>query len=143
MNQSAMDLYTLHNDVKVFGSKVNTFPVGIKEAFDELVKVLPPEDKRFYYGISECTKEGIVYIAATAETFEGEGAKYGFENFTIQQGEYLAVTVFDWLAKTHCIKDVFEEMFKDVRADRSKPCIEIYKNDDEMVCMVKTIETKD
>ncbi|MCW3110980.1 MAG: DinB family protein [Segetibacter sp.] len=137
-----MDTYYLEHDLRIFGVQVKTFPNGIKEAFDELIKKLPPADERPYYGISECTKEGIIYIAAAPETFEGEGEKYGYEKFIVEKGEHLTVTVFDWLKKTHCIKNVFEEMFTDIRADRTKPCIEIYKNDKEMVCMVKTVEAK-
>lgn len=125
--------------MKVFGVQVKTFPNGIKEAFDEIINKLPRQDRRLYYGISECTNEGIIYIAAAGQAFDGEGKQYGYETYTVEKGEYLAETVYGWLNKTHCIKDVFEAMFTDARADRSKPCVEIYKNDDEMVCMVKTV----
>ena len=134
-----MEKYNLEQDLKVFGIQVKTFPNGIKEAFDGIINQLPREDRRQYYGISECTNEGIIYIAAATETFEGEGEKYGYENYTVEKGEYLAETVYDWLNKTNCIKDIFEEMFTNPRANRLKPCVEIYKNDNEMVCMVKTV----
>ncbi|GEO09091.1 hypothetical protein [Segetibacter aerophilus] len=138
-----METEVLENVLPVFGFQVKTFPMGIKEAFDELTTRISAEDGRFYYGISECTKDGIVYIAAAAEKFEGEGDQYGYQHFLIEKGEYLAVTVLDWLCKTDSIKDVFVEMFTDARADRSKPCVEIYKSDDEMVCLVKTLEARD
>ena len=48
------------------------------------------------------------------------------------------VLVRDWRKKTGCIKDVFHEMMQDNRFDGSKPCIEWYKNDEEMLCMLKT-----
>lgn len=134
-----MEKLNLEQDLKAFGMQVKTFPNGIKEAFDGIIKMLPAKDKRFYYGISECTNEGIIYIAATAETFEGEGSQYGYDSYVVEKGEYLAETVVGWLNKTHGIKDVFEQMFKDDRADRSKPCIEIYKNDDEIICLVKRL----
>jgi hypothetical protein len=38
---------------------------------------------------------------------------------------------------------VFEEIFKDARADISKPCIELYKNMSEMMCMVKIDSSKE
>ena len=134
-----MENYNLDQDLKLFGVEVKTFPIGIKEAFDELIRKLSPTDDRTYYGVSECTKDGIIYIAAAAETHEGEGEKYGYDNYLVEKGEYLAVTVLDWMKKTGSIKNVFEEMFTDVRADRTKPCVEIYKNDNEMVCMVKAL----
>jgi hypothetical protein len=137
-----MEGYYLEHDLKVFGRQVKTFPDGITEAFDELIKILPQGDVRPYYGISECTKEGIVNIAAAHETFKGEGAQLGYKNYLVEKGEYITQTVFDWHNKTHSIKNVFEEMFTDARADRAKPCIEIYKNDDELICMVRTLESK-
>ena len=34
-------------------------------------------------------------------------------------------------------KDVFHEIMQDERADHTKPAVEWYKNDDDMLCMVK------
>jgi len=137
-----MKKYNLPQDVKVFGTQVKTFPNGIGEAFDGLIKILPPGDKRAYYGISECTNEGITYNAAAAETYNGEAGKYGLETWTIERGDYLSETVMDWRAKTASIKNVFEEIFKSELSERSRPCIEIYKDDNEMVCMVKADQRK-
>lgn len=138
-----MEKFSFPTDIKAFGVRVKNFPYGIKEAFDKLTEMLPAGDDRPYYGISECTNEGIIYKAAALQTFEGEAEKYGFETYTIEKGEYLAVTVMDWREKTSSIKNVFEDMFKDGRSDRTKPCIEIYKNGNEMACMVKIDERKE
>ncbi len=135
--------FTLADDIKVFGVQVKTFPLGIGDAFAELTKSLVPADERRYYGISQCTKDGVVYIAAAEEAYKGEGKKYGYESFIVERGEYLTQTVFNWRAKTNSIRYVFEEMFRDERADGSKPCIELYKNEDEMMCMVKVDTRKE
>ena len=74
-----MEKYNLEDNVKVFGVHVKTFPQGIGEAFDALLKMLPPGDDRPFYGISEMTKGGIIYKAAALETFDGEAEKYGCE----------------------------------------------------------------
>ena len=42
----------LKNDIPVFGFEVKSFPVGIGDAFDKLVKKLPEGFGRDYYGIS-------------------------------------------------------------------------------------------
>lgn len=132
-----MEKYNLQNDLKVFGVQVNTFPNGVGDAFDKLMKILPQQDKRPYYGISQCLNGNINYIAAALETYDGEGNKYGYQNYTIERGEYLSAPLMDWTTKTGCIKDVFEEIIKDERVDNTKPAIEVYKNMQEMVCMVK------
>ena len=137
-----MEKYNLQNDLRVLGIQVKTFPFGMKEAFDELARTLPKGEAQPFYGISKCTKDGILYIAAALETFEGEAEKYGYKTYTVEKGEYLSVPIFDWMKKTDSIKNVFEEMLKDERSDKSKPCVEIYKTDHEMVCLVKVDAAK-
>ncbi len=132
-----MEKYKLESDLKVFGRPVKTFPIGIGEAFDELLKTLPKGDERTYYGISQCTNGTIIYIAAALETFAGEGKKYGYENYSIEKGDYLTATLIDWTSKTNCIKDVFEELGNEGIGDNTKPFVEMYKNMKEMMCMVK------
>ena len=135
-----MEKYNLQSDLKVFGAQVKTFPNGIEEAFDALVKMLPGGFDRSYYGISYVSNDGaMVYIAAAVEKQEGEAEKYNCERYTIEKGEYLAITVIDWRSKTDCIKDVFHEIIKDSRIDKTKPAIEWYKDEKEMICMVKTM----
>jgi hypothetical protein len=99
---------------------------------------MPENRTRSYFGISELAPNGdILYYAAAEETFDGEARQYGYDIYVVKQGEYLTVTVTDWKKKTACIKDVFEAMLDDDRIDKENPCIEWYKNDEEMVCMVK------
>ena len=134
-----MEIYDLSHDVKVFGSLVTKFPNGIEEAFQSLVKMVPGGFERDYYGISQMGKDGqMLYYAAALEKYEGEAEKYNCERYIIEKGEYLGVAVHDWRKKTDCIKDVFHEIIQDSRVDKTKPAVEWYKNDDEMVCMVQT-----
>jgi hypothetical protein len=133
-----MKLYYLKEDVKIFGVRVKTFPDGIGEAFDALVKMIPGGFNRSYYGISYMEGNDIIYKATAEEVIDGEAEKYKCEKFTIEKGEYLAVTITEWLQKTGSIKDVFHDMMQDSRADNSSPCVEWYKNDNEMICMLKT-----
>ena len=152
MNQEAnykqpnliVEKYNLTDDVKVFGVYVKTFPNGIREAFDPLVKMLPGEFDRSYFGISYMTKEGaIIYKAAAEEKYEGEAEKYHCERYIIEKGEYLTKRVRDWRKKTDSIKKVFHEMMQESRIDKTKPIIEWYKNDTEMLCMVPITKPKE
>lgn len=133
-----METYHLKNDLKVFGKEVTTFPLGIKEAFGALLDMIPDGFKRSYYGISYMDENGkIIYIATAEEKYEGEAEKYNCEQYTVEQGEYLAVTISDWLKKIDCIKDVFHDIMEDERADKTKPVVEWYKTETEMLCLVK------
>lgn len=133
-----MEKYILQDDLKIFGVQVKTFPLGIGEAFDALVKAVSGKFDRDYYGISYMAAEGkIFYYAAAIEKQEGEAEKYNCGRYIIEKGEYLTSTIYDWRNKTDCIKDVLQELKQDRRVDKTKPCIEWYKNDDEMWCMIK------
>lgn len=136
-----MEKYYLKDDLKVFGVQVKTFPIGIGEAFDALIGRLPEGLGRSYYGISYVTDKGIVYLAVTAEMFEGEAEKYHYDRFTIAKGNYRTITVRDWSKKTDKIKDVFQEIMKDECPDENRPCVEWYKDDKEMMCMVREEES--
>ena len=133
-----MEIFNLANDVKLFGIEVKTFPSGIGEAFETLAKKISDGYDRSYYGISQIINEAIIYKAAAEEKYEDEAEKYHCERFIIEKGEYLMVAINDWRKKTDCIKDIFHEMMQDNRFDNTKPCIEWYKDDNEMLCMIKS-----
>jgi predicted transcriptional regulator YdeE len=135
---NVMEIYNLAHDITVFGLQVKAFPSGIGEAFDELIKKTGDcADARAYYGISEFKDGKMLYYAVAEEKIKGEAEKYDYEKLKIEEGNYLTSTVFDWRKKTECIKDVFYEIIQDPRVNKTKPAIEWYKSDNEMMCMVK------
>jgi len=133
-----MEKYILTDDLRVFGVQVESFPNGIGEAFDSLIKMLPGRFNRSFYGISYMKDGAMVYIAAAEEKDKGEAQKYHCERYIVEKGEYLTETIRDWRKKTDHIGEVFHEMMRDPHVDKTKPCIEWYKNDDEMFCMVRS-----
>jgi uncharacterized damage-inducible protein DinB len=132
-----MENILLKEDIAVFGKEVPTFPLGIAEAFDSLAAMLPEGDSRPFYAISKCIDGKVSYKAAALQTFEGEAAQYGCERYTIEKGEYLSVAVKEWRQKISTIRAVFDHILKDDLVDRRSPAIEVYKNHNEMLCMVK------
>ena len=136
-----MERYTLKNDIRVFGKKVTSFPDGISEAFDELVKTVGGFD-RSYYGISFMEGNKMIYYAVAEEREKEEAKKYDCESMVIEKGDYLTVKIEDWRENICLIKDAFGELVNDKRTNKAKPAIEWYKNDKEMLCMVKTTEQK-
>ena len=134
-----MEKLIFENDIKVFGIEVKTFPSGIDEAFKELIdKTGDDAGAREYYGISSMNSNGkIIYKAVAEEKYDDEAKKYTYPESTIEKGEYFFETLKDWKNNTACIKDIFNEMMKDDRVNKTKPCVEWYKNGEEMLCMVK------
>lgn len=132
-----MEKYNLKEDVKVYCTTAKSFPDGIQGAFITLEKMLSKEGRSFY-GVSYKNTDGLlIYKAAVSESFEGEAEKYGFESFTISKGEYLIETIIDWRKKIETIGRVFQTLLADPRLDRTSPCVEWYKSDKEVMCMVK------
>jgi hypothetical protein len=140
-----MELYKQTEDIDVIGIHVTTFPNGIKEAFGSLMKTLGND--RAYYGISWMDENKNVQYYAMAEAIsKDEGKQYNYELLTIEKGEYQAETIHNWMSKTDRIKDVFHDLMvnnktdkNDPCPDKNRPCIEWYKSDEEMLCMVKTL----
>src|SRR5664279_3461134 len=90
-----MEKYNIINDVKVFGSRVTTFPGGIGEAFDELIKKTGDgAGARSYYGISEFKEGTMQYYAVAEEKTPGEAEKYECTKLTIEKGDYLTCLLY-------------------------------------------------
>jgi hypothetical protein len=137
-----MEKIHLNTDIKVFGFEVKTFPEGIGEAFDALVKKVPDGFGRDYYGITfRDTNNRVVYLATAVEKENGEAEKYECERFTITKGDYATETVWNWRTKTDLIKHVFDHLFNTIQGTPTGPCIEWYKDNDEMLCMVRLAQT--
>lgn len=135
-----METYTIPRDIKTIGVQVETFPMGVGEAFESLMNRLPQGRQRSYYGISYCDGDKVIYYAVAATMEEGEAEKLSYPiTFTIEKGEYITDSITNWQQNTACIKDVLGELMKDERVQGIKPmiCVEWYKNPQEMLCMIK------
>lgn len=135
-NSTMMEKKRFNQDINVIGVGVENFPEGIAQAFEKLNNMLQPRE-RIYYGISYCGKNGMTYIAAAEEKYEGEGKQHGLEAYTIEKGEYLSDSITEWLDNTGEIRNTFEKLGKMGLAEEGKPIVEVYWNMSEMDCMVK------
>lgn len=137
-----METYKIEKDIPVFGFEVKTFPDGINEAFESLVKKVPEGLGRDYYGITFRDSENrIVYLATAMEKEHDEAEKYQCDRYTIKKGDYATERIWDWRKKPATIKSVFEKLFKSTRC-LSGPCVEWYKGENEMLCMVKLTQSQ-
>jgi hypothetical protein len=133
-----MEKFQVKEDINTFGVHVTTFPAGVGEAFEKLSKELENGMHRPWYGISWMDDKGkVVYYANSAEISPNEAAKYKYETLLIEKGEYYCEPVKNWRSNLDCIKDVFHDMMESGKTDSNKPCIEWYKSDDEMLCLIK------
>jgi hypothetical protein len=135
-----MEKYTLENDVNILYVTAKSFPDGIQEAYDALDKKLGTTEGRTFYGISYMYDGKIIYKAAAAENFDGEGGQLGCETMTVKKGNYLTETILDWKENMPAFGPTFQKLLDTPQLDQNSFCVEWYKSDKEVMCMVKLVD---
>lgn len=136
-----IELFEIREGFKIICTQADTFPEGIGRAFQTLEQALGKEPdfcERPFFGVSQGSKEGIIYKAAVLQTKEGEGEKHGFETFTVLPGKYLCINISNWRNNESTIGMAFTQLLEDKRMDTSFPCLEWY-NENNVKCLVKSI----
>lgn len=132
-----MEIHTVTNDIIVLCKNIASFPIGIKEGFDEMIEHFGMEGRE-YYGISRMDADyNIIYKVAVKQETSGEGDQFNYTPFTIKKGQYLSETLFNWMSNTNMIKESFDKLMEDPRFDNTYDCIEWYVSDDEVKCLVR------
>jgi hypothetical protein len=91
-----------------------------------------------YFGLSRPeNNSGIVYKAATEETFEGEAEKYNCETLIIKKGNYVSIVLNDYRKNLSSIGLAFKELLSHPNIDPQGYCIEWYLSEKEVNCMVR------
>lgn len=130
----------LVKEIRVFGFEVPAFPQGVKEAFEKLIGMLPAGEGRPCFGLSTMKDNGdILYVAAMEEKEKGEAEKNRCSGYKIEKGNYLSITLTNWMSQLDAIKDSFDVLMQQPGVDPHAWCIEWYKDDNEMMCMVKML----
>lgn len=133
-----METVRIPHDLSLFCVQAASFPEGIKAAFEKMEGAVENAAERTYFGISHLGPGGrIVYKAAVPERYPGEGQESGYETFLLKQGVYLAETIADWRKDEASIGRTFSTMLADSRLDPRGCCVEWYRNDREVVCLVR------
>jgi predicted transcriptional regulator YdeE len=137
-----MEKYILSKDITVFYVTATSFPAGIEEAYKKLHSFLPEGNQRTFYGISYSNRKGeVVYKAAVAESFPGEGEKNGCETFVIKKGEYISEILRDWKKDESSIGKTFQKLLHQPKIDPKGYCLEIYLNEKDVRCLVPLAES--
>jgi hypothetical protein len=126
----------------LIGIKAISFPDGIQQAFDRLHQALPNQNLPLF-GMSRPEHGmGIQYRACTFNTPEIIKAKESFDTLIIPKGKYVSLHVESFPNKPMAIKDAFEQLLKQPGIDPEGYCIEMYKSDTSVDCMVRLLEYK-
>jgi len=133
-----MEKYQQKEDIALICLKAKTFPQGIMDAFNKLQESLPNCAERTWYGISRPNEQGeIIYKAAVTELSDNESEEAGFESFTVEKGIYLTEEIKNWQQNVQMIGETFNKLLEDPQLDMESSCVEWYKTDKDVLCMVK------
>lgn len=131
-----MEIVTLKNSFKVAAIQASSFPEGVAQAHEQLKEAVTTESEHTFYGISHPLKDGSIAYFAAANVLHDDTLSTGLEIFTIEKGDFLAVSLKDWKNNIYQITSIFEALIADPRIDKNGYCLEEYINDTTLRCMV-------
>ena len=136
-----MEVHIMDSPVLVIIEKAEDFGKGIGEAFVRLAEKLENKgQKRDCYGIVLKEDDGMNYYAAYTELYDGEAIEKSLPTYTVTSGDYYAISIDEWNKNILHIGPTFDQILKSGKVDTSSPCIEFYKTEQELICMVKAIQ---
>jgi len=133
-----METLVFDNDITVMYVAAKTFPAGVMDAFKKLHSLVPMDVSRKFFGLSRPEGDGgIQYKAAAEVQSPGEGEKLGFETLVLRKGEYICVTIKDFMKDVQAIGATFQQMIQRPDIDPQGYCVEWYFNDKDVRCMIR------
>lgn len=118
--------------------KADDFGKGIAESFVRLAdKLNTPGQRRECYGIITKENGNLEYYAAFTELYEKEAEDKKLPKRILESGKYVSIVIHEWNKNLLHIGPTFDQILKSGLADANKPCIEFYKSEQELVCMVQ------
>lgn len=133
-----IETFKIESPIIVITEKAEDFGKGIGEAFVSLAEKLEHKgEKRECYGIVAKEEDGMNYYAAYTELYAGEAIEKSLSSFTIASGDYQSIRLDEWNKNILHIGPTFDQILKSGKVDTSSPCIEFYKTEQELLCMVK------
>jgi hypothetical protein len=132
-----MESTQIEKDIKLFCIIADSFPEGILDAHKKLHSIIPFTTSRRYFGISRPEQGVIVYRAAAEEIEADKGKEFGCEPFTIIKGNYVSITILDYIKDPQLIFKAFEKLTEHPDIDPNGYCVEWYYNDKDVKCMVR------
>ena len=132
-----MEKYILESDINVICVQAGSFPEGIEEAHQKLHAIIPFSMNRRYFGISRPVNGVIVYHAAAEEIKDGEAEKLKYPGFQIEKGEYICITIENFMQDIQTISHAFDRLTAHKDIDPKGYFVEWYLNGKDVRCMIK------
>nr|WP_294794672.1 transcriptional regulator [uncultured Mucilaginibacter sp.] len=133
-----METTRLENDITGMYVTAESFPAGVLAAHQKLHSLIPFSTERKYFGISRPEGGGGIVYKAAAEVLEsGEAEKLNLQTIIIKKGNYISVTLHDYMKDLPAIGNTFQQMIARPDIDSEGYCVEWYLSDKDVQCMVR------
>jgi hypothetical protein len=128
----------IENDFPVFFVTADSYPDGIFPAFKKLHALIPFSPTRKYISLSRPENGGkIIYRAGAAELEAGDLAHLNLEAIVVKKGKYISLTLQNYRNDLSTIGKTFQILTAQEHIDPLGYCVEWYKSEIEMLCLVK------
>lgn len=127
-------------DLLLAACRAESFPNGIKGAWDRLEARIPSLKGRRFYGLTACEGGELVYYAAVEVASEDEAATLGFPVLRVKGGRCVRVKLMDWSNRVGEISAIFDELMRNYRMAPNAPTIEYYRSRSELHLLVPLAE---
>lgn len=132
-----MEPYFITHDIHLCCFPASSFPDGVMDAFKKLHTKVPNQNGRRLFGISWPDGKGsMVYKAAIEEISPGETEDLGAETYTLKKGEYLSLTVHNFMDDIPSIGKAFRTLVDAPGVHPNTIGVEEYLSGTEVRCMV-------
>jgi predicted transcriptional regulator YdeE len=132
-----MENFIVRHDMKVLCITATSFPEGIQKAHETLHAHIPFSAERKYFGLSRPENGVIIYKAAAEEKKAGEAENLGCETIVIKSGQYICLTVVNFMDDIPAIGKAFRELLTYPGLDPEGYCVEWYLNEKDVKCMIR------
>jgi hypothetical protein len=132
-----MENVTIENDINVFYLTASSFPDGIQEVHARLHSLVEDSSERTTFGISRPENGTIIYRVGFEEKYAGDGAIYDCATFVLKKGTYSCISVMDFMKDPASIKNAFTTLLSQLNLDGEGYCVERYKNERDVDCMIR------
>lgn len=132
--------YNLPADILLLAVTADSFPEGVRDAYDKLGSKVPDIGKRRLLGVSEQKNGKLVYKACTNQMAADEAGKFNTETYTVPAGNYLFLTLSDWQTNMELFNEYFEKLLAHPDAMKDSIGVEYYMNSNkDVMLMVRTV----
>jgi hypothetical protein len=133
-----METITFDKDIKIMYITASSFPDGVLAAHQKLHSLIPFSTDRKYFGISRPENgDAIVYKAAAEELESGEAEKLNCETMVLKKGNYLSITINDYMRDISAMGKTFGLLTSQPGIDPQGYCVELYISDKDLKCMIR------